>query len=104
MTVRMPVPNPESRLRAAEVGKRHYMTEQHAPRVCVGGTESHEDGDIVLRPLQDGDVVLFNRQPTMGQYSLNGTGSAPQNASPGALSASIPCSARRTMQTMTATR
>lgn len=56
------------------VGHRgvRYLTDMHVVKVHQRPGEQNEDGDIVLRPLRDGDVVALNRQPTLSNASMFG--------------------------------
>lgn len=71
----MPEPvNPWSRARGGAVtarGPLRVLTEQHLVRLLAAG-EALPDGCTLMRPLCDGDYVLFGRQPTMSNMSMCG--------------------------------
>jgi len=47
-------------------GTRNQVTEKYRTNYTL------RDGDIVERWLQDGDIIIFNRQPTLHKYSFMG--------------------------------
>lgn len=63
--------NRANRERARMYCRTQYYTEVHKMEfVREKSSQSFNDGDIIPRRLIDGDIVLFNRQPTLGIYGM----------------------------------
>ncbi len=59
-------PADENAPEAQLAGTRNQVTEKYRSNYTL------RDGDIVERWMQDGDIVIFNRQPTLHKYSFMG--------------------------------
>ncbi|KAF2313211.1 hypothetical protein GH714_009788 [Hevea brasiliensis] len=55
-------------IKLSEVGR--YACSQEGNLVRIRRTKELRTGDIIYRPLNDGDIVLINRPPSIHQHSL----------------------------------
>ena len=58
-----------------KVGGANFVIKKNGDKLLVGSLKNKiqlEVGDIVERHLRDGDVVIFNRQPSLHRLSMMG--------------------------------